>query len=88
MDAALLRALQEALLLALLLAAPPVLAAAAISLLVALLQTSTQVQEPTLPVAPRLLAGGAALLLAGPWIAEQLVAFAAACFALLPHLAR
>jgi flagellar biosynthetic protein FliQ len=41
----------------------------------ALLQATTQLQETTLTVVPRLGAAVLALVLAGPWIAAQLARF-------------
>jgi flagellar biosynthesis protein FliQ len=68
---------REALVVALLASAPPLLAGLAVGLLTGILQAATQVQEPAVGVAPRLAAVLGALLLAGPWIAAQLLRFAA-----------
>lgn len=79
-------AAREALYLSVLLVAPPVGAALAAGLAVAVVQTSTQVQEQTIGFAVR---SGAALLalgLCGPWIAAQLREFTAAMFVLIGAL--
>jgi len=76
-EAALLAAGREALVVALVTAAPPLLAALLVGLLVGILQAATQVQEPALGVGPRLAAVLGALAVAGPWMAAQLVRFAA-----------
>lgn len=73
---AILQVSREALLLTLLLSAVPVLAAMIVGLVVSLLQAATQLQEQTLTVVPKILAVFAALLIAGPWMVRQLVAFA------------
>ena len=73
--------LQEALRLVLRLSVPVTLAALAVSLLVATLQAVTQIQDPTLGHLPRLLAVVVGLSLLGPWMARELLAFAARGFA-------
>jgi flagellar biosynthesis protein FliQ len=78
MDAGILAVCREALLLALLVSAPPLLAGFAVGLLTGVLQAATQVQEPAVGVVPRLAAVLGALLLAAPWIAAQVLRFAAA----------
>jgi flagellar biosynthesis protein FliQ len=76
---------REALLLVLAISAPPLLAALGTGLVTGVLQAATQVQEPSLGVAPRLVAVFLALGLAGPWIGAHVVRFAAACLELLPR---
>ena len=66
---------REALLLALLVSAPPLLAGFAVGLVTGVLQVATQIQEPAVGVMPRLAAVLGSLLLAGPWIAAQLLRF-------------
>jgi len=66
---------REALWLVVLTSLPPVGASLVVGALVALLQASTQLQEPTLSVVPRLAAALLALVVAGPWIAAQLARF-------------
>lgn len=70
---------REALLLVLTVSAPPVLAALAVGLATGILQAATQVQEPSVAVAPRLAAVLVALGVAGPWMGTRIVRFAASC---------
>ena len=72
----LIRVGQQALLLVLLLSAPAVLATFLVALVVSLLQAATQVQEHTLPVAPKLAALYAVILTFGLWSLGQLMSFA------------
>jgi type III secretory pathway component EscS len=73
---------REALLVALLASAPPLAAALATGLLVGVLQAATQVQDPAVGVAPRLVAVLGALAAAGPWIGAHVLRFASACLEL------
>jgi flagellar biosynthesis protein FliQ len=77
---------RQALYLALLLAAPMVLAGLVVSLIVSAIQAATQVQEPTIPFAPRLAAVLIALALAGPLIGREAVRFLGAILAALPAI--
>jgi flagellar biosynthetic protein FliQ len=61
--------------LVLLLAAPVIVACALVGIVVGVLQAVTQVQDPAISFAPRLVAGGLALVFAAPWIGAQLVRF-------------
>jgi type III secretion HrpO family protein len=87
MDSTLLALGREALVLVLVVSAPPLAAALVTGLVVGVLQAATQVQEPSLGVAPRLLAVFVALGVSGPWIGAHVVRFAAACLDLLPRVA-
>ncbi len=87
MDSTLLGLAREALLVALLISAPPLLAALAVGLVAGVLQAATQVQDPSLPVVPRLVAVLLALGCAAPWLGARLVRFAASCLELLPRVA-
>jgi type III secretory pathway component EscS len=82
MDAIWLALGREALILVLLLSGPPLAAALLVGLVMGLLQAATQVQDPSLPVVPRLLAVLAALGICAPWISARLVHFAGACLEL------
>jgi flagellar biosynthesis protein FliQ len=81
-------ALREALYLVLLLAAPPVGAALVVGVATALLQTATQVREPTVSTVPKVVAALLALALAGPWIGAQLVTFTRVVLEAVPTLGR
>jgi flagellar biosynthesis protein FliQ len=59
---------------------PAVVVAALIGFLVAALQAATQIQDATISHLPRLLGVTLALILVGPWMGAQIVAFAARAF--------
>lgn len=80
--------LREALALSLLVAAPPILAATATGLVMALVQSATRIEERTLQIVPRLVAAVVALIVAGPWIGEQLVRFTTAVLQAVPAVGR
>ncbi len=67
---------REALLLMILASLPPIGASLVVGFLMSLFQATTQIQENTLSVVPKLCAAVLALVLAGPWIAAQLTRFA------------
>jgi len=75
---------REALLLMVLASLPPVCASLVVGFLASLFQATTQIQESTLSVVPKLCAAVLSLVIAGPWIAAQLTRFAAQLFAVLP----
>jgi flagellar biosynthetic protein FliQ len=84
----LVHALREGLMLVLLLSAPPVLAVLVVGLISAILQTATQVKDTAVSSVPKLLAGLAALALAGPWIGSQALAFFRAVLEAVPTIGR
>jgi flagellar biosynthetic protein FliQ len=67
---------REALLLMVLASLPPIGASLVVGFLMSLFQATTQLQESTLTVVPKLCAAALALVVAGPWIASQLTRFA------------
>ncbi len=71
---------QTALLLAVAVSLPVVGIAAVVGLLVAALQAVTQLQDATIAHLPRFLVVALALALAGPWMGEQIAAFALQAF--------
>jgi flagellar biosynthetic protein FliQ len=68
---------RDALWLAVLLAGPLLLSALAVGLLIGVFQAATQIQEMTLSFIPKLLALVIALFVAGPWMMQVVVNFAA-----------
>jgi len=82
----LVRVAREGLLLAVLVCAPAVLAALAVGFAVSLFQAATQIQEPTLSLAPKLIAVVVALAISAPWIGRQLIAFTTAIFDVIPRI--
>lgn len=78
---------REALLLMVLASLPPIAASLIVGFLSSLFQATTQIQESTLSVVPKLCAAVLSLVIAGPWIASQLTRFTAQVFLLLPDIA-
>jgi flagellar biosynthetic protein FliQ len=71
---------QQALMLAITILLPVLGIAAVVGLVVAVLQSATQVQDPTIAHLPRLLAVVAALVLLGPWMGHAIASFAEHAF--------
>ncbi len=84
MDDYILQVAREGLFLVLIASAPPVLTSMAVGLLVSVVQATTQIQEQTLTFVPKLVAVMVSLVIAGPWIAEQLVRFTRVVFEGIP----
>lgn len=78
---------REALLLMVLASLPPILASLTVGFLMSLMQATTQIQETTLSVVPKLCAAVLALVVAGPWIGDQLSRFATQLLLALPGVA-
>jgi flagellar biosynthetic protein FliQ len=87
MDTALILSLaREALLLMVLASAPPIIASLVVGFLMSLMQATTSIQDSTLSVVPKLCAAVLALVIAGPWIGQQLTRFATQLFQVLPEV--
>lgn len=71
---------REALQMVLLISAPVLLVALIVGTLVSLIQAVTQVHEQTLTFLPKLLAITIVLAIAGGWMIEQTIVFAARSF--------
>lgn len=69
-----------------LLSAPPLLAGLAVGLLVSLFQAATQIQEMTLSFIPKLLAVGAALVIAGHWMLSLITDYVIRLYHSIPNL--
>ena len=76
----------QAIQLTLLVAAPLLLVVLVVGLVISIFQAATQINEATLSFIPKLIAVFAALVVAGPWMLAQLVAFMRALFASIPQL--
>lgn len=72
----------------LLVLAPLLGAALVVGLVVSIFQAVTQVNEATLTFVPKMVVMFVVLLVAGPWMADQLVRFTVRLLTLLPQLAR
>ncbi len=79
---------REGLLLALALAAPLLIAALVAGAFTAIIGAVTQVRDPALGLAPRVAAVAVAVVAAAPFIANQMVAFAARALALVAEVGR
>jgi flagellar biosynthetic protein FliQ len=77
---------QRALELTLLLAAPLLLTTLAIGLLVGIFQAATQINEMTLSFIPKLIGMAAALVIAGPWMLNQLIGYTRTLIESIPGL--
>lgn len=78
---------REALLVMVLASLPPIGASLVVGFLMSLAQATTQLQESTLTVVPKLCAAVLALVIAGPWIAAQLSRFTTQLLLALPQVA-
>lgn len=77
---------QHALEMTLLLAAPLLLTTLVIGLLVGIFQAATQINEMTLSFIPKLIGMAAALVIAGPWMLNQLIGYTRALITSIPDL--
>ena len=75
---------REALVLMILASLPPLAASLFVGFLTSVFQATTQIQESTLSVVPKLVAAVIALVVAGPWIGAQLTQFTAQLLLALP----
>ena len=88
MESDVIRLTQDALWLMLLLSAPPIIAASVSGLLVAFLQSVTQLQEQTLAFAVKLAVIVVTLFIMADFLGENLYQFANRIFAEFPTLVR
>jgi len=79
---------REALLLMILASLPPVAASLVVGFFMSLMQATTQIQESTLSVVPKLCAAVLALVVAAPWIGAQLTRFTTQLLLALPGIAQ
>jgi flagellar biosynthesis protein FliQ len=85
---ALLALAREGLLLALALVAPLLVAALVAGAITAIIGAVTQVRDPSLGMAPRVVAVAVAIVVAAPFIAHQAAAFATRALALVAEVGR
>ncbi len=88
MSSGLLALARDGLLLALALAAPLLIAALVASAITAIVGAVTQVRDPSLGMAPRVVAVAVAIVVAAPFIAHQAAAFATRAMALVADVGR
>lgn len=76
----------QAMLLAVKLAGPILLVTLGLGLGVGLVQSVTQLQEPTLTFVPKFIGAGLVLLVGGAWMLAEAVSFTRSLFDLVPTL--
>lgn len=76
----------HALILAAKLGAPILLTALGVGTLIGMLQSATQLQEPTITFVPKFMAVGAVLLLTGNWMLASIVDYTNELFEMLPRM--
>lgn len=76
----------EAMMAAAKLAAPILLTSLFVGLLVGLVQSATQLNEPTLAFVPKFIAVGGVILLSGSWMLQEMVSFTQELFESIPRM--
>jgi flagellar biosynthesis protein FliQ len=76
----------QAMQLALKVALPLLLAGLVVGLIVSIFQTVTQIQEQTLAFIPKILAIAAVLVIAGPWMLNQVITYTTDLYSGIPQL--
>lgn len=77
---------REALLLMVLASLPPIASSLVVGFIMSFVQATTQLQESTLSVVPKLCAAVLSLVIAGPWIGAQLSRFLTQLMLTLPSV--
>jgi flagellar biosynthesis protein FliQ len=67
-------------------ALPLLLAALVVGLVISIFQAVTQIQEQTLTFIPKIVAMGVVLVVAGPWMLDQVVAYTQQLYSEIPSL--
>jgi flagellar biosynthetic protein FliQ len=76
----------DAMMLALKIGMPILLAGLVVGLVISVFQAVTQIQEQTLTFIPKILATALVVVIAGPWMLDQLVAYAQDLYGAIPRL--
>ncbi len=76
----------EAVKMILLISLPMLAVALVVGISISLFQALTQIQEMTLTFVPKIIAVFAALIIAAPWMTEQMVTFTRDIFNMIPTL--
>jgi flagellar biosynthesis protein FliQ len=76
----------EGMQLALKIGLPILLSGLAVGLIISVFQAVTQIQEQTLTFIPKILATAAVIVIAGPWMLDQLVTYTAELYGSIPEL--
>lgn len=69
-----------------LLAGPLLISSLIVGLIIAVFQAATQINEMTLTFIPKLITIGVVLMVAGPWMIQNLVGFTVRLFQSVPYL--
>ena len=78
--------LQEVMTVSLKLAMPTLVAGLGVGLVISILQAVTQIQEMTLTFVPKVVAVGAIMVIAGPWMLNTLMAFTVHLYNQIPNM--
>ena len=65
---------------------PILLTAIVVGVIIGLLQSVTQIQEPTLSFVPKFAAIGLVIMISGPWMLQEIVSYTRALCLSLPSL--
>jgi flagellar biosynthesis protein FliQ len=65
---------------------PFLLTGLAVGLVVSVLQAVTSIQEPTLTFIPKILATGAVMAIAGPWMLDQMLVYVHNLYVSIPSM--
>ncbi|MDM0021311.1 flagellar biosynthesis protein FliQ [Variovorax saccharolyticus] len=76
----------QAIQVSLVLAAPLLLVALVVGLVISIFQAATQINEATLSFIPKLLAVFATMVIAGPWMLNQMLDYIRTLFMSIPQL--
>ena len=85
-DTAVVHILSGAMIMALKLAGPILVVCLVVGLIVAVVQTITQIQEMTLTFVPKLVGVAVVLLVGGPWMIHQFTAWVQELWRIIPTL--
>ncbi len=76
----------EALKMVLLISLPMLGVALVVGIAISLFQAVTQIQEMTLTFVPKIIAVFSAIIIAAPWMTEQMISFTRNLFSMIPTL--
>ena len=82
------RVFREGLLMVIILSLGPIMVSLIVGLVIALFQATTQIQEQTLTFVPKILAVFIGLLVAAPWMLDELTTFTRNIFESIPNYIR
>jgi flagellar biosynthetic protein FliQ len=77
----------EAMTVALKISAPFLVTGLVVGLLISIFQAATQIQEMTLTFVPKIVLTGVVIIIAGPWMLDQLVVYTGDLYRSIPTLA-